>query len=520
MDENDLLKFEGEISKKESSFSPRTPKKKQAGFAIDVFKLAGGTAFVQFITFLASPIISRLFAPEDFGLSANFTAIIMIANVLACLGYESSIMLPKTDEEAANQFGICIISTIFISLISFPILWIFRGIIIGWLKTPELLPLMWMVPVMIFLSGIFQAFNYWNSRTRRYLRLSIAQMTRSVSEYASKITVGLAGFASGASMISTGVFGQAVSSTILGFQILRDDHHLFQKAIRPKEMWVGAKRYIKFPLFNTWSALLGQISQQLPTFLLTAYFSTAIAGQYSMGYKILRLPIALIGGSIAQVFYQRASIARHEGTLAELVEKTSHQLIVFGLYPMLLLTISGREVFTLVFGERWADAGVFSQILSIWTFFVLISSPMSRLFSVLEKNEFGLVFNIVLIITRFTSLAIGGMLHNIILALVFYSVSGSIAYLYLQFELSKQAGIPIRRAAGHIIKNMIFSTPFLAVVAIVKWFSASNPLYVTLISGVMGIVYYIALFYVDQSVREVVFDILKNLHLKKKHIRP
>lgn len=51
---------------------------------------------------LVAPVIARLFAPEAFGVVALFLSIAGIICVVVCLRYELSIMLPKTDEEAAN----------------------------------------------------------------------------------------------------------------------------------------------------------------------------------------------------------------------------------------------------------------------------------------------------------------------------------------------------------------------------------------------------------------------------------
>ncbi len=484
-------------------------------FSFDVLKLVGGTTIAQVVGILASPVIARMFSPADFGLVANFTSIVMILSVFVCLRYELTIMLPKTREEAANQFGISVLAVLGISMLSLPLLWLSRGLIQNWLNAPELVPYLWLVSITVLLTGIFQALNYWNTRSRQFLRLSAAQITRSVAEFGSKILVGLAGLASGGSMILTTAFGQAVSSLVLGWQILRDDGEFFWRTIRLKPMLEGAKRYKKFPIYNTWAALFNTFSQQLPTFLLTAYFSTTVAGHYNMGYKILRLPMALIGTSIAQVFFQRASKARHDGTLAKLVEETSHRLIVFGLFPMMLLTVSGQEIFIVAFGERWAEAGMYSQILSIWTFFVLISSPMSTLMSVLEKNEFSLMFTTFLFVTRFITLFIGGIMHDAIIGLLLYSVTGSVSYLYLQFYLSNLAGVPIKRSIWQIASNVLYSSPFLIFVGTVKWLSNSNPLLVAAVSGLVGIAYYLSLYFTEPTVKEAAQEILQRLRRRR-----
>ena len=79
-------------------------KKEKATFADNVLTLAGGTTIALGVTILASPITSRLFAPEAFGLAALFMSGATVAGLLACMRYEMAIVLPKNDEEAASLF--------------------------------------------------------------------------------------------------------------------------------------------------------------------------------------------------------------------------------------------------------------------------------------------------------------------------------------------------------------------------------------------------------------------------------
>ena len=82
---------------------------RSSSFATDVLKLVTGTTFAQIIAILASPLLTRLYGPEAFGFLALFTSITSIIGVIACMRYEMAIMLPKTDEEAANLPGLCLL---------------------------------------------------------------------------------------------------------------------------------------------------------------------------------------------------------------------------------------------------------------------------------------------------------------------------------------------------------------------------------------------------------------------------
>ena len=87
----------------------------ESRFSRDVLTLVTGTTVSLIITLLASPIITRLYGPAAFGLLALFTSITGILGVIVCLRYELAIVLPKTDEEAANIFGLCMLLVVLVS---------------------------------------------------------------------------------------------------------------------------------------------------------------------------------------------------------------------------------------------------------------------------------------------------------------------------------------------------------------------------------------------------------------------
>jgi O-antigen/teichoic acid export membrane protein len=337
--------------------------------------------------------------------------------------------------------GVSLGAVVLVSALTIPVVWFGRRPIVRWLNAPGLGPYLWLVPLAVFVGGVFLALNYWNSRTKHFGRLSVARVIKSVATFGTQLGVGYAGYATGGSLIGADVIGRVVSVLVLGGQIWRDDHHTLRQSVNRHDMVASLKRHHKFPLYTVWAALLNNMSWQLPTFLLSAFFSSAVTGYYDLGNRVVRLPMNLIGGSIAQVFFQRASAAKHDGTLALVVESTFRRLVSLSMFPLLVLAIVGPDVFALVFGARWLEAGVYSQILAIWTFFWFLSSPVSTLFSVLERQGWSLRLNAAIFVTRFLSLGIGGYLESARLALVLFAASGILVYGYLSFVIMAASGV-------------------------------------------------------------------------------
>ena len=271
-------------------------------FGSDVLTLVTGTAIAQVITVLASPIITRLYGPESFGLLALFTSITSIVGVIACLRYELAIILPESDEDAANVFGLCIIFVTLMSVVSIIPLFLFHEPLLIFLKAPGLASFLWLIPPVIFVSGIFLALNYWNTRTKHFHRLSTARVFRSFASTGTQLGLGFLGYASGGALIGASIFGQIVSTLALGIQIFRDHISFFREHISRARMKEVLKRYNNFSKYDIWSALLNSLSWQIPVFLLSYFFSTTVVGYYSLGMMMIQLPMSFIGGRLRRCF--------------------------------------------------------------------------------------------------------------------------------------------------------------------------------------------------------------------------
>lgn len=410
----------------------------ESRFSKDVLTLVSGTTIALIITTLASPIITRLYGPEAFGLVALFTSITGILGVIVCLRYELAIVLPKSDEEAANIFGLCMLLVVLVSIAIIPPLIIFQQPIMSFLNAPQLGQFFWLIPPTLMISGTFLALNYWNTRTKQFKRLSIARISSSVSSTGTQLGAGFLGYTTGGVLIYANIFGQTLSTSVLGLQIMRDHLSFFKHSISWKGMVEVFRRYSNFPKYDVWSALINTISWQVPVLLLSSFFSTTIVGYYSLGMMMVTLPMSLIGGSIAQVFFQRAAIAQHEGSLSLIFEDAYTFLIKISLFPLLLLAFIGQYLFVFIFGPSWGQAGYYIQILSVWAVFFFISSPISAILTITGKQKTGLILSSINLITRFVSIVIGGILGSATLSIALFSLSGVLMYgstgiLFMQF---------------------------------------------------------------------------------------
>ncbi|HNT75194.1 MAG TPA: oligosaccharide flippase family protein [Anaerolineae bacterium] len=443
----------------------------KSSFASDIFKLAGGTVLAQVLGFLVAPFLTRLYSPEAFGTAAIFSAIVTLISLFACLRYEFAIMLPKRDEEAVNLLAVSLGAVVVVTTLTFLLIWPARHYIVQILNAPDLLPYLWWLPPVILSGGAFQALNYWNSRTKHFGRLSIARILASVTSLGTQVGVAVGGLTHAGGLIGGTALGSIASAISLAVQVWREDWKLFREHVRLSAMRAGLVRYRKFPLIDSWGSLINSLSWQLPTLMLSASFSQTIVGNYALTYRMIQFPMALVGNAMAQVFFQRASeLYSKQEPIAEVVKTVFEWLVALGLFPALLLTVASREIFTVVFGPQWSEAGIYMQILSLWMFFWFIASPLSTVFTIVERQELALVVHSAILLTRIGALVMGGvLLKNVYIALGLFAGSGVIVYGGVTLWNMALAKVPLRTIGQILLCYTWYSLPALVLLASLKW---------------------------------------------------
>ena len=91
--------------------------------------LASGTMLAQIIGLFATPVLSRYYLPEDFGLLGSILTLAGIVTVILSLKYEMAIVLTEKREETNSVVGLSLLIMIGLFIIS-------SGVII---TTPSLL---------------------------------------------------------------------------------------------------------------------------------------------------------------------------------------------------------------------------------------------------------------------------------------------------------------------------------------------------------------------------------------------
>ena len=375
-------------------------KLKPGSFLRSVVTIASGTVIAQVIAVLVSPLITRLFTPEDMGVLASFTAIVAILGTIAAGRYELAIVLPETDKESnAVAFAGVIFSLVF-SFILTIIAIVFYKPLTSVLKLQGMAGTwFYLIGFFVLLTGFELVLNRTAIRNAHFKVIATTQITQQISTNSIKIAFGFLHPGTIGLFFATlfGQFARIVRLSLGEFKII------FSKDNRPSiaDIKYAFKRYKKFPLVSSWSGFLNSASAQLPVVLFTALFSPAVAGFYSLSHRILNLPMSLIGGSVGNVFLERAAKAKdNDEELGRITLEIYKKLLLVGSIILSFITFYGDVLFPFVFGSQWLEAGKYAQWISIFIIFQFAISPLTTVFSIKEKQGSGLFWQLLLFISR------------------------------------------------------------------------------------------------------------------------
>jgi O-antigen/teichoic acid export membrane protein len=204
-----------------------------------------------------------------------------------------------------------------------------------------------------------------------------------------------------------------------------------------------ARQYRDLPKYNLWTTLIDLVSAGLPLWCFSAVFSPGVAAQYALANTVLRAPGALLGQSVSQVFYERtAREAANSEALSRLLRRNIYLLSSVGAPFVLCILVAGPWLFKLIFGSQWATAGSFARALVFLAATSLVSSPLSVLTIVLNRQREYFWIIALVAATRSASVAIGAWLRSPMIAVALLAASEGAVYVLFLVWLDRTVRMP------------------------------------------------------------------------------
>lgn len=396
-------------------------------YARNVITLMTGTTLAQAMPIALSPLLTRLYSPEEFGRFALYMAIAMIASIVVTGRYEQAILLPRQDKDGLHIAAFAMSLSILVSAILLLFVLVFAKGIAALLGDVTLAPLLYWVPASTLLLGLYQSFNYWSNRKAQYKRIAIARTVQSGSAVLAQIGNGYV--SNGAAGLYGGqIAGQLLAAGVLA-RITWNEDKVQIRALHPLRSLALAKKYIDFPKYLIFAHGLNTAAGQTPVLLLGALFNTATAGFFMLTQRVMTAPMALVANALGDVFRQEASQAYiYQGQCKAIYRKTFKYLLLISILPFTVFFFVAPTFFAWVFGEQWRVAGEYAQLLAPMSFMQFVTSPLSSMYMIAERQKIDLLWQICLLVLVIISFVTGNFFADEKIAIAAFSVSYCLMY--------------------------------------------------------------------------------------------
>jgi len=491
-----------------------SPTTKKTGFLKGVLQLSGGSVVAQVVSVIGTLIASRLFSPEVFGLAAVFSSIAFILSTIICLRYELAIVLPEKDEDGINVLFLSIGLALLLTIVLTIIFGIFNNSISDLFNLNEIESIIWLIPALALLNGIINPLRYWFTRSEDFAVNGKRRIITQVGVSSFVVTGGGVGFNAAIDLILLRLIGSFGGILYYLIKFVKMFKKLFYSNISILKMIEVAIRFKRFPIYSIPDVLLSTTSFYAPVLILTSFFGAGVVGRYNHAVVLIGMPIELIATAVSQVYYQKISSMKQEGVeFLTFTENVYSNIIKLATYPAIAIGFIAPAVVSLVIGHVWYEAGVYVAILIPFMLMKFIAIPIMNIYLVNERQDAGLIFTIIQFVIQISALLIGALQGSPKIAILSYSLSGTILYFIFCLWLLKTIGASYFRSIFLFGKSFIISLPFILILSFTAYYWEMDLLIMSIVISITMLLYFILLARYDKYIYHqiaVVFEKIKH----------
>lgn len=365
----------------------------------NILILLTGTIAAQLIPFLVSPLLSRLYLPDDFGYYSIITSAVGTLSVVICTRYEQAIILPKEDKDAASLISGSLKIAAIISTLSLVAILVYKNGICDLLKITSGKNGLFVIPFLLLFIGIQQCFNYWLIRKKSFKQNSLNKVIQTSSIAIIGLGLGFLGVSSG--LIIAYLLGWALLALFSFYQARKAGFNLI--GVTQSDSKRNLIKYKDFPIFNSVPALFNSFASTLPVFYVSNLYTPEITGFYAQSRLMILVPISLISVSIAQVYFERiASKVREGESIIQELKQVALVLFSAAVVLVLIVRLLAPFLFSVILGDIWVTSGIYSQVL-VYSFAIqFVISPLSNVLTALNRIKLASIWPILYLLLMLT----------------------------------------------------------------------------------------------------------------------
>lgn len=376
--------------------------------------LSSGALLASILSFLLSPILTRIYSPENFGLGESVNVYAALLSVIFTMRLDTAFVVASDQNEKNQLFTTILFSNLIFSVIAFVCFLLF--------SPNEFIYYYLAIPVLAIITSVYESGIWILNSHNKYSLMAKYKVFLILSIVLFKIAFG---------HIYDGVWSILIATFIAKILVTSS---LFFKLVTEKMISVNFEILVVRGIIAKYSniiknvlpvSVLGLGRESLLNMLILSFWGSSYVGLYILGVKLLSLPVNILGNSISNVIYQQASEFKKEkkGLYKIYVKFSNICIFVLGLF--IFGNIICPYIIPILFGKNWSNVSSIILSLSPLYFSQFIFATIEKL-AIIEGIEkkilgisivsevlslFGLLICFKLIMSIYSSLLIFAILN-------------------------------------------------------------------------------------------------------------
>lgn len=348
--------------------------------------IAASTAISQFMIIAATPIISRLYTPENFGNFSIFMSIYIPLAAIGTLKYDSSIATTKSINKARLLTAASICISLSISLTYLGIILIL--FMLDHIKSSNLL----LIPACTFFIGLQCSLQQLSLRESKVKVYSISLICGALGNISAATLLGQLSLFREVGLELSILASTIISSLILTintFQLRKRIDNTFITKRKVLTSLILVKSYKRYPIYVL-PTYLGSIAfSSITPLMIGAYYGVSQLGLYTMASKIISMPLGVIasafGESFRSLFFKAV---REKRSPKKLWERSLLALIILGFTLFSAISFFAPYTISFILGELYISSLALFNPIALCAILSFITNPTSVIFNYARAERF------------------------------------------------------------------------------------------------------------------------------------
>ena len=349
-----------------------------------ILNILSGNALAQLIVILTTPLLTRIYSPNDFGALAIANGVLLTFGVIGSMRYDQ-LFFKYNDEYNWNKCytnGLTI--TYVISMILFSILLVF-----SFFYHEKLLIYVVSLPLLVLFFSLSQIYSSVLSVNSNYTKITQSLIIRSIFIFIFQYY--LFNYFHKDGLIYGLVLGQFLQCMYLYLQARKLIQYDSSTLCYP----------CKDSIISTLQSVSNSFSSQLPSLFIPYKFGLELMGYYSMALRLTYMPITFLSNALRPfILGELGKKKEDKETISIILYTGSILLLLIGGVGIFLINYFATEFFIFYAGNDWALSGNIAGILSFWIMLAFSNILSTCYLTVFSKFKQLLIYDAFLLLIR------------------------------------------------------------------------------------------------------------------------